>query len=154
MPPPPAPARRRARPFRILLRALLGLVVLVLLAWLVLYITKGRFLKHSFERIASSNANREIKVAGDFQLYFDPITVKFLAEGMTVSNPAWRGGQFYKSDHVEARIATFPLIWGERHIKWLDMRGANVDLAWDAKHERNTFTFGDPSKPGKKFELP
>lgn len=55
----------------------------------VLFVTKGRFLKHRFENIASSLSERQVTVAGDFQLYFDPINVKFVADGLSVSNPGW-----------------------------------------------------------------
>ena len=43
-----------------ILSALLGLIVL---AWLVLYITKGRFLRHPFERTVSSLLQRDVRVA-------------------------------------------------------------------------------------------
>ncbi|WP_293881666.1 AsmA family protein [Sphingomonas sp.] len=131
-----------------ILTALLGLVVL---AWLVLYITKGRFLRHPFERTVSSMLARDVRVAGDFQLYFDPIDTKFVAEGLTISNPAWRGGQFFKSKRIDTRIATLPLIFGTRRVKWLDLTNGTLDLAWDKAHKRNTFTFGNQGKP---FELP
>ncbi len=146
--------RRKAGPVGWTMRILLGLVVTIFLAWLVLYITKGRFLKHTFERIATRSLSRDVKVDGDFQLYFDPITIKFLAERMTVANPAWRKGDFFRADLIETRIATFPLIFGTRRIKWLNMAGARLDLAWDAARRRNTFTFGDPTKPKAHFELP
>ena len=150
----PVPARRRVGPLGIVARVLLLVVALIFTAWLVLYITKGRFLKSTFERYATTNAGRAVKVDGDFQLYFDPITIKFVADKMTVANPAWRGGTFYASDHVEARISTLPLIWGRREVQWLDMAGAKVDLAWDKAHRRNTFTFGDPDHPTPKVKWP
>lgn len=153
-PPAPVNRRRRASAVTIIGRVLLVLLALVFLAWAILFITKGRFLKSTFERYASQGAGRSVKVAGDFQLYFDPITIKFLADGLTVANPAWRGGNFYKSDHVEARISTAGLLWGERRVKLLDVAGAKLDLAWDKARARNTFTFGDGSKPKQKFELP
>ncbi|MBA3895789.1 MAG: AsmA family protein [Sphingomonadaceae bacterium] len=134
-----------------ILTTILGLI---LLAWTVLYVTKGRFLKHSFERIASRSLERDVRVGGDFQLYFDPLDTKFVAEGLTISNPAWRRGLFFKSQRIDSRIATLPLLFGKRQVKWLNLSGGTLDLAWDAKHERNTFTFGDPNKKGKAFELP
>jgi uncharacterized protein involved in outer membrane biogenesis len=134
-----------------ILTVLIGLIVL---AWLILYITKGRFLRHPFERTASSLLQRDVRVAGDFQLYFDPIDTKFVAEGLTIANPAWRGGQFFKSQRIDTRVATFPLIFGTRRLKWLDLTNGTLDLAWDKAHKRNTFTFGDPNKPGKPFEMP
>jgi uncharacterized protein involved in outer membrane biogenesis len=134
-----------------ILAAILGLIIL---AWLVLYITKGRFLRHPFERTVGAMLQRDVRVPGDFQLYFDPIDTKFVAEGLTISNPAWRGGQFFKSKRIDTRIATFPLIFGTRRVKWLDLTGGTLDLAWDKDHKRNTFTFGDPNKKGKPFELP
>jgi len=148
------PLRRRAGPLKIALRVVLGLLAVLFLAWLVLYITKGRFLKSTFESYASRSAQREIKVAGDFQLYLDPITIKFVADGMAVSNPVWRGGKFFTSKHIETRIATFPLIFGTRRAKTLDLVDGQFDLAWDARRLRNTWTFGDPNKPGEKFEMP
>ena len=149
-----APQRRRVRPLRIAAYAIGIFLALVFLAWTILYITKGRFLKGTFERYASSAAGRDVRVPGDFQLYLDPITVKFRAEGLNVTNPAWRAGKFFSSEFIEARIATLPLIWGERQVKMLDMAGAKVDLAWDKARKRNTFTFGDGSQPKQKFELP
>ncbi len=150
----PVVQKRRAGPVKWAIRIVLGILLLLFAIWAILYITKGRFLKSTFEKYASKYSQRDIRVAGDFQLYFDLISIKFLADGMTVSNPAWRGGQFYKSDHILARISTFPLIWGEQRIKVLDMAGANVDLAWNAARKLNTFTFGDPNQPGKPFKLP
>lgn len=134
-----------------ILSTILGIIIL---AWLVLYITKGRFLRHPFERTVSALLQRDVRVAGDFQLYFDPIDTKFVAEGLTISNPAWRGGQFFTSKRIDTRIATFPLIFGTRRVKWLDLTNGTLDLAWDNTHKRNTFTFGDPNKKGKPFELP
>src|SRR3546814_16061857 len=58
----------------------------ILLVWAVLYVTKGRFLKSPAERIATRLTGREVKVTGDFQLYFNPFNIKFLAEGLTVAN--------------------------------------------------------------------
>ena len=145
---------RRGNALRIALRSVLGIVAVLFLAWAILYITNGRFLKSTFESYASRSAQRNIKVAGDFQLYFDPVTIKFLADGMTVSNPAWRGGQFFNSKHIEMRIATFPLIFGTQRVKMLDLVDGKFDLTWDTQRRRNTWSFGDPNKPGKTFKLP
>lgn len=146
--------KSRAGPLKWAIRIVLGILLVLFSSWAVLYITKGRFLKGTFEKCASKYSQRDIRVAGDFQLYFDLINIKFVADGMTVSNPTWRGGQFYKSDHIVARISTFPLLWGKQRIKVLDMAGARLDLAWDAARKRNTFTFGDPNQRGKPFEWP
>src|SRR5258705_13449226 len=64
------------------------IIGLLVLAWAILFITKGRFLKHGFERIASRYTGREVTVAGDFNLYFNPSNTAFLAQGLTVRNPA------------------------------------------------------------------
>ena len=145
---------RRGNALRIALRIVFGIVAVLFLAWAILYITKGRFLKSTFESYASRSAQRNIKVAGDFQIYFDPVTIKFLADGMTVSSPAWRGGQFFNSKHIEMRIATFPLIFGTQRVKMLDLVDGKFDLTWDTQRRRNTWSFGDPNKPGKTFKLP
>ena len=67
--------------------AILSTIVgLILLAWLILFVTKGRFLKPTFEKYASRSAGRPVRVAGDFQLYFAPLDLKFFAEGLTVAS--------------------------------------------------------------------
>ncbi|MEO5867273.1 MAG: AsmA family protein [Sphingomonas sp.] len=153
VPPPAEPPRRRlSRPWRIARNIVLGIIAAIFLAWLVLYITKGRFLKHTFERIASSQTNRQVKVAGDFQLYFDPINIHFVAEGMTIANPGWATRKnLFEAKRIDTRISTFPLIVGHRRVKWLGLVNGALDLEWskDAKH--NTWTFSDDPKP---FQMP
>ncbi|MFS0738083.1 AsmA family protein [Sphingomonas sp. 1P06PA] len=131
------------------------LVGLLVLAWAILYVTKGRFLKPTFERIASRNAEREIKVAGDFQFYFDFIDLKFLAEGLTVANPQWAERPlFFRADRIDARVASIPWLFGTRRVNMLDLTNGDVDLEWDRNGRSNTWTFGDPNAPGDPFELP
>jgi uncharacterized protein involved in outer membrane biogenesis len=154
--PPPEPGRHRAgASVAILLSILAGIIGLILLAWAVLFVTKGRFLKHRFERIASSLTQRQVTVGGDFQLYFDPINIRFVADGLSVSNPAWASKpNFLTADHIETRISTVRLIFGERHARWLNLVNAAVDTEWDKARLHNTWTFGDPNKQGKPFEFP
>ncbi len=147
----PHPRRRR----RIIVRTLLGILGVVFLAWAILYITKGRFLKGSFERIASSSAGRPVRVAGDFQFFFNPFNVKFLAEGLSVRNPDWAGGgDFFRARRIDSEIATWSFVVGRRRINRLLLEGARADLRWDAKRQRNTWTFGDPDEKGEPLELP
>jgi len=132
----------------------LGIVLLVLLAiWLTLFITKGRFLKHPAERIASRVLGRQVLVGGDFQLYFDPFALKFRAENMTVANAPFAAKKpFFAAKSVEARIASLPLLWGRRTIRTLALAGGAIDLEWTGDHKANTWTFG--SGPPKKLQLP
>jgi AsmA family protein len=156
-PPPPGPRRpqRWHAPVGIGLAILATLIGLIVLAWAILFVTKGRFLKHRFESVASSLAQRQVRVAGDFQLYLDPINVKFVADGMTVSNPAWASKpHFFEARHIDTRISTIRAIFGHYHARWLNLDGAAIDTEWDAAHQRNTWTFGDPNKAGKPFQMP
>ncbi|MDP8912886.1 MAG: AsmA family protein, partial [Pseudomonadota bacterium] len=132
------------------------LIGLLILAWAVLFITKGRFLKPYFERHMSEQTLRQVRVAGDFQLYLNPINIKFLAEGLTISNPAWASRKnFFESKRIDTSIATIPLIFsGTRRMNWLDLTDGDVDLEWDASGRRNTWTMGDPNKPAEPFEMP
>jgi uncharacterized protein involved in outer membrane biogenesis len=135
-----------------ILATLIGLLVL---AWAVLFITKGRFLKPYFETYMERQTLRDVRVAGDFQLYLNPIDIKFLAEGFTISNPAWASRKnFFESRRIDTNIATIPLIFGNRRVNWLDLAGGAVDLEWDESGTRNTWTMGDPSKPAEPFEMP
>jgi len=131
------------------------IVGLIILAWAILFITKGRFLKHPFERIVSNQTQRKVTVAGDFQLYMNPINVRFVAEGLTISNPSWaKRPNFFESRRVATSIATIPLIFGKRRMNWLGLFNGKLDLEWDASGKRNTWTMGNPSKPAKPLELP
>ena len=137
------------------LSILATIVGLIILAWAILFVTKGRFLKPYFEDIVSDQTRREVEVAGDFQLFFNPIDIKFLAEGMTISNPEWASRPyFFESKLIDTNIATFPLIFGNRRVNWLELVDGNFDLEWDSTGRRNTWTMGDPNAPAEPFELP
>ena len=161
-PPRAAPAPRVAGardPLRMALVAagslLATIIGLILLAWLILFVTKGRFLKHPFERMVSSQTHREVKVAGDFQLFFNPLNVKFLAEGMTISNPIWASRPlFFESKLIDTDISTWSLILGPRRVNWLQLVDGHLELEWEKGNKRNTWTFGDPNRKAKPLELP
>ena len=152
----PAPARHRVNaPLAIGLSLLAAIIGAIVLVWAVLFITKGRFLKPTFEKYASRFSERTIRVAGDFQFYFAPINLHFRAEGLTVSNPAWANRpNFFASKLIDTRVATIPLIFGDRRINWLELADGRIDVEWDSDGKRNTWTFGDPNAKGKPFELP
>ena len=144
-------ARHRRR--RLIRNIALGVLGAIVAVWLILFITKGRFLKHPFENIAGKMTHRTVKVAGDFQLYFAPFDIKFLAEGLTVSNPDWATRpNLFSATKIDTRIAPLSMLFGRRHFRWLDLTDGAVDLEWNAAHDRNTWTFSD--KPGKPLTLP
>jgi hypothetical protein len=153
--PAPAPADpRKGRTRRIIRHILLGIVALVVAIWLVLYITKGRFLKHPFERIVGSMTHRTVTVRGDFQLYFAPFRIKLYAERFTLSNPDWASKpNLYAADKLDMRIAPLSLIFGKRRLYWLDLLNGAVDLEWNAGHTENTWTFSD-KKGGEPLAFP
>jgi uncharacterized protein involved in outer membrane biogenesis len=137
------------------LSVLATIVGLLVLGWTILFITKGRFLKPHFERYASEETQRNVKVAGDFQLYLNPLNVKFVAEGLTISNPEWaRARNFFESTRIDTDIALVPLILGEERVNWLGLAGGKLDLEWDAAGNRNTWTMGKSDRPGEPLDLP
>jgi len=151
--PPPAAAQRR-RKRRIARNILIGIVAVIAAIWLVLYITKGRFLKHPFERIVGSMTHRTVTVGGDFQLYFAPFRIKFYAERFTLSNPDWATRpNLFQADKLDTRIAPLSLLFGKRRLYWLDLVNGAVDLEWNAAHTANSWTFSD-KKGGKPLEFP
>ncbi|WP_374406980.1 AsmA family protein [Pelagerythrobacter sp.] len=145
----------RPRPLRIAVRTVAIALLALFAVWLILFVTKGRFLKGPFEGIASSALEREVSVGGDFQLYFAPIDVKFLAEDVRISNPDWaEADQFFTARLIDTRIRIFPLIFGQRKMKWLTLDQGAVALERDEDGTRNTWTFGDPDTPGEPLEIP
>lgn len=150
---PARPARAPGVPLASTIAALATILGLIVLAWAILFVTKGRFLKHVFERVVAAETHREVHVAGDFQLYFNPINVKFVAEGLTISNPAWAGhGNFFEAKRIDSRISTWSLITGRERVNWLGLQDGHVDLQWDKAGKRNTWTFGE--EKGEPLDLP
>ena len=152
------PPRRPHGPVHRIVAVLVGLMAtllgLIFLAWLVLFITKGRFLKHTFEKYASQYMLRDVRVTGDFNFYFDPIATKFLAEGITVSNPKWASKpNLFQAKLFDTRVETIPLLFGKYHIDWVQMIDGSIDAEWDAKHKTNTWTF-DPNSPPLHLPTP
>ena len=145
---------RRARRRRIIRNVVVALVAIPLIIWLVLFVTKGRFLRHPFERFVASQTHREVKVGGDFQLYFAPFRIKFVAERFSISNPPWATRPYlFRADRLDTRIAPLSLIFGKRRFTWLDLAQGTVDLEWNAAHTENTWTFSK-KKGGKRLEFP
>ncbi|WP_093223453.1 AsmA family protein [Sphingomonas sp. NFR15] len=152
---PRPPRRRLGRGWRIARNIVIGVLAAIFLVWLVLYITKGRFLKHPFERITAGLIERDVTVRGDFQLYFDPFTIKFLAEGMRISNPKWATRpDLFEAGRIDTRIAPLSLIWGRKRLHFLDLTQGAIDLEWDASHTRNSWTFGEKKTDAKPLVLP
>jgi uncharacterized protein involved in outer membrane biogenesis len=153
--PSPAPDTRRAKRRRIIRNTILGIVGAIFAVWLVLYITKGRFLKHTFERVVGAQTHRTVTVRGDFQLYFAPFRIKFYAENFTISNPGWATRpNLFQATRVDTRIAPLSLLFGKRRLYWLDLVDGAVDLEWNADHSANTWTFESDKKGGKPLEFP
>jgi uncharacterized protein involved in outer membrane biogenesis len=147
-----ANASKRRR--HVLRNAILIVLGAIFLVWLVLFITKGRFLKGPFQSITSSLADRSVTVGGDFQLYFAPFRIKFVAEQLNVANPQWAARpSLFAAKRIDARIAPLSLLFGRKHAYSLDLTEGVIDLEWDKPHKRNTWTFGAESK-GEPFEMP
>jgi len=149
-------AREGWRRLPLPVRILLWIIGIFFALWLILFITKGRFLKHPFERIVSSRLERPVRVGGDFQLYFDPVTIKFRARQMVIANTRWASRPaFFRADLIDSRIAPLSLLFGDRYrLRWLELRNAAVDLEWSRDGRSNTWTFGDPRRKGEPLDLP
>ena len=128
------------------------IIGLLVLAWFILFITKGRFLRPAFGSVASRLTDREVRVAGDFQFYFDIINARFVADGLTISNPKWATRpHFFEAAHIAARIDTAATIFGDRKADWLVLDGGRIDAEWN-RAKQNTWTFGD--RKGEPFQWP
>lgn len=138
------------------MRVLLGIVGILFSIWLILFITKGRFLKRPFEQILTNRLQREVRVGGDFQLYFAPISIKFLAENARIANVSWASQpDLFRADLIDARIAPFSLVFGDKvRLPWLELRNGAVDLEWSRDHKHNSWTLGDPDADGKPMVFP
>jgi uncharacterized protein involved in outer membrane biogenesis len=146
---------RRTRALRWMVRVILALIVLVFALWLVLFITKGRFLRPWFEKIASARVHRSVKVPGEFNLYFAPFNIAFRADGLRVGNPDWaQHSDLIDARHLALTVRTLPLVFGKTRIARADLDGANVSLQWDARHEHNNWTLDAANARPRPFEMP
>lgn len=151
------PAERSQRSWREGLtwpvKLILGLLLAVFLAWLVLYVTKGRFLKDTFVSIASERTGREVRVGGDFNLYLNPFHIQFLAEDIAIANPPWaRDDQLFEAERVELQVNIWQLIFGgETRFRYLDVIRGDVALETNAQGQ-NSWTFKESE--GEPLEMP
>lgn len=151
---PASPTAARAGWRRWAIRLLIGLVTVLAAIWLVLFVTKGRFLRHPFESIVGKLTHRTVTVGGDFQLYFAPWRIKFVAEKIAISNPDWATRpNLFTADRIDSRIAPLSLLFGKRRFTWLALTNGAVDLEWTPDHRSNTWTFSE-KKGGKRLEFP
>ncbi|WP_230482811.1 AsmA family protein [Sphingomonas sp. Leaf21] len=151
---PASPTVARAGWRRWALRIVLGLLLVIAAIWLVLFVTKGRFLRHPFESIVGKLTHRRVSVGGDFQLYFAPWRIKFVAEKIAISNPDWATRpNLFTADRIDSRIAPLSLLFGKRRFTWLALTNGAVDLEWTSDHRTNSWTFSE-KKGGKPLEFP
>jgi len=151
---PASPTAARAGWRRWAIRLFIGLVTVFAAIWLVLFVTKGRFLRHPFESIVGKLTHRTVTVGGDFQLYFAPWRIKFVAEKIAISNPDWATRpNLFTADRIDSRIAPLSLLFGKRRFTWLALTNGAVDLEWTPDHRSNTWTFSE-KKGGKRLEFP
>ncbi len=147
----PAPTRLPATLIALVTTAI-GLVVL---AWAVLFVTKGRFLRPTFERMASRALERQVRVGGAFEFYFAPFSLHVRADALRIANPAYTTRpDLFRADHLEAEIAPLSLIWGRRRFHWLELTNGAGDLEWSRDHKANSWTFGAPKPGSKPFVFP
>ncbi|MBC7521256.1 MAG: AsmA family protein [Sandarakinorhabdus sp.] len=129
--------------------ALAALLALIAVLYVVQYVTRGRFWRGTFERMASAQVGRPVRVAGDFQLYLDP-ALRFHAEGLSVANPAWaEQPQLFTARRIDLDMPAWRLLFGGRIIRNLVIDGGRIGLERDAAG-RNSWTFAND----QPFHLP
>jgi len=136
------------------LRIVAGLLLAIFLAWLLLYVTKGRFLKDAFVSIASERTGRQVRVGGDFNLYLNPFHIQFRAEDIAVANPPWaRDDRLFEAARVDARIDVWKLLFGQGlRFRDLDITRGDLALETNARGEQS-WSF-DARGEAEPFELP
>ena len=149
----PAPKRTWRESLTGPVKLLLGILAAIFLAWLILYVTKGRFLKDTFVDIASERAERPVTIGGDFNLYLNPFHIQFLAEDIAIANPPWaRDDQLFEAERVELQVNIWRLIFGgEMRFRYLDIVRGDIALETNTKGQ-NTWTFGEST--GEPLEMP
>jgi AsmA family protein len=135
-----APVAVRWSPLRIAVAIVLSLTTLFVLAYIILYVTRGRFLKDPFVHVASRMSGRAVSIDGDFQLYLDP-HIRFVADGLRVANPAWaKDPALVATRHIDLSMNFWSALFGDRKVRSVIIDGGSFGLERDATG-RNTWTF-------------
>ncbi|MBB4630915.1 AsmA family protein [Sphingosinicella soli] len=143
---------RSPGPVKLALKAVLWMIGTLFLLWLILFITKGRFLERPFERVASSLTGRDVSVGGDFQLYSNP-HITFRAQRLVITNPEWaENDRFVDAKRIDLNIDILRLIFGKTLFRQATLEDTQFAMEWDKAGARNSWTFGDT--PGEPFRLP
>ncbi|WP_166430553.1 AsmA family protein [Polymorphobacter arshaanensis] len=133
-------ATTRLTPLRILGGVALVLLALCVAAYAYLYVTRGRFLKGPFVRVATEMSGRAVTIDGDFQLYLDP-HIRFVAEGLRVANPGWaHDPALVTTRHIDLSMNFWSALFGNRAIRSVIIDGGAFGLERD-KRGRNSWSF-------------
>ncbi len=126
-----------------------GAVLVVLLSlYIYQYVTKGVFWKSAFESYVAKRAGRQVRVAGDFQLYLDP-NIRFHADGLSVANPDWaEQKQFLTAKTIALDASLWRALFGRLTVNDLVVDGGRLALQRRAD-KSNNWTFG-----GGELEIP
>lgn len=133
-----------------------GLVLLVLLLILLfgilLFITKGSFLKDTVADLASAQTGREVVIEGPFQLYPDP-HIRLHAEGIRVSNPDWaEEPQLFQAELLDFRLDLWKLITGDLVFRRFTLDRGRAELE-RGEGDLRTWIFKQEPEPAE-FQLP
>lgn len=136
----------------ILTGILAGIFALILIFGVVLFVTKGSFIKGTVENIASARTGRTVVIDGPFRLYPDP-HIRLHAEGISISNPDWaQADQFFQADLVDARLDLWKLLGGNLTFRLLRLDQSRLELERDAEN-RKTWVF-DETAPPAAIDIP
>ncbi len=105
----PAGVRRGLWIGGIVLSVIIGLI---LLFGVVMYVTKGSFLKSTVENYAARTLDRAVEIDGGFMLYPRP-HIRLYAENIRVSNPDWaEADDFFRAEKLDVEINLWRLLGG------------------------------------------
>lgn len=162
---PPGEGRRPAarvqvrRPSRKAL-TITGIVLLALAAAiaLFLYIWDWNYLRGPLSRYASDKTGRQVAITGDLDVNLFSWKPSASVGGVSVSDPAWRGGgkgNMAEVGGIDLQIQLKPLLKGDVLIERLAIDKPNVNLFRDSQG-RATWDFKKPGEPERKeaFKLP
>ncbi|MET0295358.1 MAG: AsmA family protein, partial [Phenylobacterium sp.] len=150
--------RVRRPQHRTLLISAVLLGVLALAIGLFLYLWDWNYLRKPISNLASDKTGRQVAINGDLRVHLFSWKPRATVNGISVGDPAWRGGGKGNTADVGAvdlQIKLMPLLKGDVMIERLEVTKPKVDLYRDAQG-RATWDFRKPGAPKAKepFRLP
>ncbi len=138
---------------KLVLFLVIGLLLLVVVAFTALLFVDPTIFRGQIEARASAAFGRQFKIDGPISLERS-LRPRIVIEDISIGNPAWASGEhFARVEKIGVQVALFPLLRGDLTV--LDVLFTGVELfIEEGPDDVNNYTFGDSGGSREPRRLP